>query len=382
MKEKFFLSKEDLKELLNWRSDKGVLSVYLSLEERDVRIVQKWKALIRGHLKTVLSRFPEDKVLEETAEKAYEDLYTIPFDLRKRSLVYFRDASTGKTFMRSLQLPLGSAVIWMERAYLRPIVAMLDSAPVLGIVIISQELVRVLTWRQGIIYDEEERLFPIDTGLDKETPPAGSKTGYRAQADLYAQKVEVAVKRALSKLGNDIAKCGEELKWDSVMLVGSHKYTDVLEDSLPPQWQSKVIGKLEKNYIHAPITQIADSITELLHTWRTKIEENLVDTVIDTAQGGGKAVLGVQETIDALEQHRASHFLFSSDLQVEGYKDESGSILVDFPEGEELGLIKEPHVVERMIEMAFDSGTRVTPLEGTPSEKLKKYEGAAAFLRY
>lgn len=54
---------------------------------------------------------------------------------------------------RSLHLPLASRFVWMDAPYLRPLVALLDHAPPVGVVTVAQGMVRVLTWKQGILQE-------------------------------------------------------------------------------------------------------------------------------------------------------------------------------------------------------------------------------------
>ncbi|MFP4498656.1 MAG: VLRF1 family aeRF1-type release factor [Vulcanimicrobiota bacterium] len=384
VREKNLVDQKDLKELLKWHSDRGILSIYLSVEARERNISQRWKAQVRSRISSMNRRSHDNKYLDSALDKAQSTLMEIPLEMRKRSLVYIHDVEHDRTFIRSMQIPLENKTVWMETPFLRPLVSVLDESPVLGIVVVCQELARVITWRQGLIEADREKEYVFDIGIDNESSPASSGVGRLSgsQTDLYEQKIEVQRKKELARLAHRLVDVARHEEWQSIMLIGDQKLTDTIEENLPVKWQQNVIGKLDKNLIKASLSKIEITITSLLKKWKRRIENKLVENVINTAMAGGKAVTGVQKTIDAVEQYRVERLLFASDLQVEGYKDEKNAIMIELEEEEKEGLKKENYVIERLIELCYEASARVTPIEGKAAEKLKEVGGLAGFLRY
>jgi len=374
---------DDIKALLKWDFPEGVISVYADVEDRGKTAQQRWKALVKSGLNGLAEKHAHDKNLAKVIETVHEELLNLPLEMRNRSLIYFRSLNPAKTFWRSLQLPVKNEFVWMNTAFLRPAVAILDEAPIMGIVILSGEMARIMTWRQGLIDEKEEIKIELDTGLENE-PQAGAGVGQLSgsSADRFQHKVQVQINKRLGEVAAQMAKTAQEHGWQNIILVGSPKYTDTVQEHLPAAHQNKVVGILDKNHIHSSISKIEEATTELLHNWKRQREKQQVADLFEIVDSGGKAAVGVQKCIDALEQGRVDHFFFSSDLYVSGWRDTNGDLLVNLSEEESEGLKPEPHIVERLVELSFESNAKITPLEGEASDMLKQRGGAGVILRY
>jgi stalled ribosome rescue protein Dom34 len=124
------------------------------------------------------------------------------------------------------------------------------------------------------------------------------------------------------------------------------------------------------NVISARPHEIAERLEELLEELNRSRELDLVQRVKDEAHGGTRGAVGLQETLEALEQGRVAHLVFDASLEDGGGP---GEIT-----GEDGGL----RLGERLIELALATGARVTPVEGEAAEALVEAEGVAGLLRY
>ena len=378
-----FLSVEDLMNLLKWKSSSGILSIYVDVKDRGKTAPQRWKAIIKSGLNNLSDKFPDNKDLEDEVQRVYDELMNMPQDTKKRTLVYFKDLETGKTFWRSLQLPMDNHFVFMNTAFLRPIVALMDEAPIIGIVILSKEVARIMTWRQGLIDETEELKVELETGLENEpTSGAGKGRLSGSSADSFKHKEDVQINKRLMEVAETMTKMSKDNRWQNIILMGSSKFTDVVEDHLPPVLQNNVVAILDKNYIKATHSKIEEITTDLLWNWKRQVEMKQVEELIDIANSGGRALVGVQESIDALEQYRVEKLFFNSDLEIKGYRDTNNTLLIELSEEEAEGLDVEPHIIERMIELAFDGNAKVLPLDSKAADKLKAHGGAGVILRY
>lgn len=82
----------------------------------------------------------------------------------------------------------------------------------------------------------------------------------------------------------------------------------------------------------------------------------------------------------ALNEARAEHVIYDSALRHSGAITPDGSLLAA---GEAPGLGKEePQLLERILERAFQTGARVTPVDGSAADHLADAGGIAALLRW
>jgi hypothetical protein len=384
MGDDLYISRVEVKRLFDWHSENGVLSVYVNTDERDVVAVQKFKGLVRSELHGITRQHPGDKHLKNAVDEAFDDILNLPQDIRRRSLVYFRNTDNGDVFMKSLQIPVKTQSTWMTMPFLRPLVSILDEFPDIGIVVMTREGSRLMTWRQGLIDESHEKKVELDVGVEPEEVVLTEDTEKftLGVSDDNRQKEMADIHRQLHEISGEVEEYGKIHKWQNIMLIGANRLVEIMEDSMKPEWRDRIIGKLNKNFSYFTHNQIAGSITDLMYDWKNRMEEGLVENILDTANSRGRAVLGVQKTIDALEQQRVAHLIFNSDLRVEGYRDNLGNLFVDVQELPLDGLKKEPFIVERMMNLAYDSSARVTPVNNRAAELLNPFGGAAAMLRY
>jgi hypothetical protein len=117
--------------------------------------------------------------------------------------------------------------------------------------------------------------------------------------------------------------------------------------------------------------RIAERVADVLSRLNQAHELELVAKARDGAHAGGRAVLGLQETLQSLEETRVAHLLLDperdfpvEELALPGWARDSGDL------------------ASRMIERALLTGADVTPLAGDAAAQLEDGDGAAALLRY
>jgi hypothetical protein len=137
----------------------------------------------------------------------------------------------------------------------------------------------------------------------------------------------------------------------------------------------------------ATLTQakIAATVEPALAAARQRRRRALAERAHDAAMSANAGSWGLGETLESLQQGRVAHLLLSTDGQWRGSRAPDGRFV---PEGElppgvdESSLVPEPDLGERMIELAFTNGARVTMLEAEDSAPLADAAGVGALLRW
>jgi hypothetical protein len=133
---------------------------------------------------------------------------------------------------------------------------------------------------------------------------------------------------------------------------------------------------------HSSTSELSPVLESIVTTWSRERERREVEETMNIANAGGRAILGPDACLRLLQQGRVSHLYYASNLALTGWRLPDGSLTLstaaDAPERRK----EEPHLVERMVEMAFETGADVTPVEGEAAERLMDMGGMEARLRY
>jgi hypothetical protein len=398
MKEADRITKTDVMSLLGRTTARGVLSVYIGLPPSDRHDPARWLSSVRSGLKSLLQAHPGDAHLQEVAQLVQTEISGLPVESRHRSLVYFRSLEPDWSFCRSLQLPLADLFAWDRIPQVRPLVALLDEFPVLGIAVLSQEHVRLFTWSGGILEEHSELLN--ETPLEEPAPAgagatpaatgpaaasgAGSGTGSGAgPAANSKRRVEDHARRFLHQTARRLGEAAQAHDWQRLLLIGPPSAAALVTDHLPEGAAKLLISSIERNLIKAAPAEIAETAVGQLGAWKRRAEVAEVEALINDARSSRRACLGLQATLGHLKRGGVERLLFCHDLQVSGFREADGGLLEHRVGPESIGsLSPEPHLVERMITASLESGATVVPLEGPSSERLILLGGVGARLRW
>jgi len=379
MTDNHFVTREDVKGLLERGRASGVLSVCLDGEGGG------WQAShVRSGLRRLVHSHEGDKDLQRTAEAAFDEISGFAPDIRGRSLAYYREAGSGGAWWRSLQRPLATHFVWMDAPFIRPLVAYLDDSPTVGVMVLSQDEVRLVTWKQGFILQESERLVKPSMPWKPEGSPDGDPArGPHAAsaADQLKSRLSHHMRRFAGEVGHALPRTAVQESWERIAIIGPSPLREEFFAHLKEPWRGLVIGSMEKTLIHATSAEIADAVETMIAHWNRSREKKEVEETVDIARSGGRAAVEPGTCLRLLQEGRVSRLFFASDLVLRGARRRAGGLLLGSPSAEE-DTEDEPYLVERMVALAFQTGAHVTPVEGDAARRLKGLGGLAVRLRY
>ncbi|MEX0835919.1 MAG: VLRF1 family aeRF1-type release factor, partial [Nitriliruptor sp.] len=310
-----------------------------------------------------------------------------------RGRALFVGVGSGRTETVSLQIPFADRVVHHEGAYVRPLVAALDEGRAAGILNVTRETARVLTWSVGVVEELSSSQFEVED--DVMAREKGSQlirgTGHGlsggSDRDDFEARLDDNLHRFLKSVVTDLAENIEKRGWDRVVVAGNPKLREEVAQLVRDADNTgvRVLVADETFETEAPHV-VAARVWPLLRSVHRKREADLVDEAIERGLGGHGAAVGLRKVCAALNEGRVMHLLYVSDLEVEGYRS-SEDTLHPRVEGvaaasEQLELHREPLFVERMIEKAVATGALVTPVDDEAAGPLQPHEGVGALLRW
>lgn len=381
------ITRDDLRDLLGRRSNTGVLSIFI--DGGNPGRSPGWQiSHLRSGLKQLVHSRAGDRQgreLEAAAKEAFEEISGMPSGVRGRSLAYFRDSEGDFVWWRSLRGSVSSNFTWMDAPFLRPLVAYLDDSPCLGVIVLAKDAARLMTWRQGVIDPDTVLALSPSTSTEgmgrfpRRGPNRGPNTV--APGDHLRSRVSHQMRRFAGEIASAVPKMAVQESWEKLVVIGGSPLREELQGHLVQPWKGLVIGSLDKFMTHASPGDISAALQPALTEWNRDREQRELEETVNLANGGGRAAVGAGRCLELLQEARVSHLYFPADLKLRGLRRADGSLALQNSSDGNHGT-EEPYLVERMVEVALETGADVTPVEGKPAQQLHELGGVAARLRY
>src|SRR3954447_15475070 len=218
-----------LSRLVAWRSEAGILTVYVHVDPGDRG--RGWRIELRERLHRLAeetSPHAERRAFKAAANEVLERFPENGAPPEGRGHVGFIELTEKHptAVWRSMQMgPRRIEAVVHERPLIRPLVELFAEGPHVGVVLVSGDRVRLLDWSLGAIRelgDWELELFSLDwreRKAERSIPGAGSRTSASGR-DQFGQRLDANRQRFLHEVGSLVAKEHAQRAWRHVIAFG------------------------------------------------------------------------------------------------------------------------------------------------------------------
>jgi len=325
-----------------------VLSIYLNVDPQQ-RTLDQYKLALRNLLGEAEEAAPEDiKRVQTYLETGY--------NRQGRGLILFSCAAEDFWWAHALQIPVEDSAWVSFRPYVRQLVMLLDNYERYGVIHVDQEGARLYLFNLGDLEAVEGML-----GEEVKLHKAGGWSASRYQRHETEQ--------ARQNL-QDAAEMAEDFYRRSnirrLILAGTDKNIATFKALLSHRLRSIVVGQMSAQANATP-AQIGEKALAVALKASHDEALALVDDVITGTRKGGNAILGLAETLTAVQEGRAQHVVTLADFAQPAYRFvDSGLILLELNEASELasGRVQAlPDAVDSVLRRALAQGIGVTILD-------------------
>ncbi|MFC7649610.1 VLRF1 family aeRF1-type release factor [Streptosporangium lutulentum] len=297
--------------------------------------------------------------------------------------VMFAPVGDGEVRVFSFQLPVVDQVVLEPTAYVRPLVNTVEAAPPAGIVVVCRDGLRVIDYRYGMVEDIGRSSYGVGVedwrDMRGPAPSEFSQQGV-SHRERFASRVEDNLARLLRADAPQLGAHAAGRGWTTLVLVGDVQLTGVLAGEL-----SGDVIQIDAVVDPLSSVKIVEYVGPQLKAARTRYGAGLANRAKDAALAGGRGVLGLRDTLHALNESRVANLLLDESREWSGSRTDYGMLHLpgEIPPGEsEKTLVPESAMGERMIERALDIDAEVTVLDREASRILADYDGVAAIMRW
>jgi peptide subunit release factor 1 (eRF1) len=306
------LSKQDLKELAEFRTEESpVLSVYLDADTTR-RTAEQYRLVLRSMLKSVA-----DEATRQDIE-AVEEYVDLEYDGQGKGLAIFSAQDFWRAY--SLAFPVGDAVHVSPQPYIKPLADYLDAYDSYGVVLVDREGARLFLFNQGALEDatgmlgEELKEYTHDATGRGGRSGRGSGLGKAPGLDSRIDQVALRNLRDVVHLTQRFYSAG---RCDRIILGGTDENRARFMSMLPRDLQSKVIGDMAIDMYASP-AEVLERSMDIIQRSVAERKAALVRGMI-TAARKGSGSLGLADTLVAMQEQRVQTLVISEGYSASGY---------------------------------------------------------------
>lgn len=343
------LTELDIRTLVEFESPTApVLSVYLNMDPSR-RTAGDWKHALRALLDSASGADSADT-------KKVHNYVEMGYNWQGRGLVMFSCAAQGFWWARSFAVPVHDEAFVSFRPYVRQLASLLDTYERYGVIHVDSEGARLYLYDMGHLESADGYL-----GQEVKLHKAGGWAAARYQRHEKGQ-----AQQNLQEAAEMAEEFYRTARTRRLILAGTDKNVAKFRDLLSNRLRSMVVGSVNAKTNATP-SEISGSALELVQKAAAKEEAALADEVVARASQGRNAVVGLRDTLTAVQDNRAEHVVVISGFAQPAYRFvESGTIVMEIDEEGELGSGRVqplPDAVESVLRRAMVQGIGVTLLE-------------------
>ncbi|MBU8808745.1 hypothetical protein KL953_07530 [Mycolicibacterium goodii] len=373
---------------LSQRTDRlGVVSLYFNadpsqnLQVQAIDLRNRYRLLQRRMEADGSERSSDVAAALERRRPLIEKLITGVTSGRGRIMFIALDGE--QTMHFECMMPVTNRVVLDDGPFIHPLVEVLDEGRPAGVLLISADDARLLEWRLGELQEvsriaqqysqaPHERAGQIGGG-----PKGQFHTPMREQRQA---RERAGMQRFLTHVTSTATDVAQERRWERIVVSGGQRWTEPARTRFGPPLRDRVL--VDRGLGGLDNAALTAAVTERLHRQHKYDEQQLLDYLCD-ASGSGDVALGLSEVAAALNAGRVDHLVYDPAVRYAGTVGADGSLYAD---GEiaphSHAATPDPRFTERLVDRAFATGARISPVEGAADAVLKDAVGVAAVLRW
>lgn len=379
---------QQLRELVDRDSRGQVLSVFCRTDPRDPENSSEtpgWAISLKNGIRDAVERSGGDGASREMAQKlgaeAERRLQSASAAERGRSVALFLGVDGAVDEFHTFQIPVRDGYVSLDSGpVVWPMVDVIDRGQRTGIVLLSNEHIRLLEWSDGTVHDIESSTYDLELGDWKEYRGAARANPARSQqsavnTQAYEDRVREWRHRFTRASAASIAEAATELEFERLIVAADGELGAEFEAAVPDSLQERLIGVVPVNLIDQPAAAVAEHLdSRLREAWRESVSA-VADQALARVKAADRGTGGPDETLLALGEGRVGHLIFDP------YLETKADILSDGAR-QAIEAAGEASIQEALVELALRTDARISSASVDEVPALAEAGGVLALLRY
>jgi hypothetical protein len=374
------------RDLIDRETEGPVLSVFCRTDPRDPANVSEtpgWLVALRNGLRDAAASVEGDhdatEAIRRLSKEAEHRLTSASAHERGRSVALFLSADGTIDIFHTFQIPVrDDFVAFEDGVVIWPAMDLLDRGQRTGIVLLSQDQIRLLDWEDGVVNDLESSVYNLELGDWRQYRGVGGSGRTQQSAshiDSYEERVDTWRSRFMKAAAKAIAESSKELKLERLVVAADGDLGSEFMDALPQELRERVVVAVALNLIDSSAPDVADHLDgHLRQAWRDQVNA-VADHALERIKAGDRGAGGPDQVVAALIEGRVEHLVMDP-----FYEFEDG----DLSDGvrEAITNAGEETAREAAVEIALRTGAHVSSASVEEAPALAEADGVLALLRY
>jgi hypothetical protein len=364
------LTETNLQELLGYKTDHPVLSMYLNTDPTESADV--YKSNLRSMLK---------EVSLSADVQAVEYYFSREFDRTGRSIVVFSCAPDAFFRAYTLAIAVRNQVIVSERPYVKPLASLLDYYGGYGVVLVDKQGARLFSFHLGELREQEGILG--ETIRHTKHGGSSAKTGVRGGVTGQTNYEEELAGRNIREVAEFADHFFSANNVRRILIGGTDENVALLRSQLPKSWQSLVVGTFPMS-MTASNLEVLEKSMQIGTEAEFRKEEQVLKKLVTGAAKEQKGVLNLDDTLGAIHDGRVQVLVIHDGYQEPGYRCRGCGYItaIKLPLCQFCGSSFEqiPDAVEMAVHSVMKAGGEVEVLQH--EHKVNGFVQIGALLRY
>ena len=218
-----------------------------------------------------------------------------------------------------VELPAGSR--FSAQPWVRPLLEVIEEHDRLAVVLIDKQHARVLI--------SDASGLQLQTEITSDVPNKHATTGTDhiwSQTQMDRDHTKHVLWHA-KRVADELASIIDRVRPGRIVIGGPVEATSVFTATLPKRIQQMIIGTISSP-VDASLERLADEVKAVQERAEQQDEAKIVDGMITAAMKGDRAVLGITETLDAIQEGRVYRMVVAHDFRAEGKECSGCHVLV------------------------------------------------------
>ncbi len=313
------LSENDLRELLDFITDDPVVSVYLNTDPS--------VGNAETHKKQIRSMVREINLTNDV--EAIEKFFDHEYNWSGRGVAVF--SCQPQNFFRAypLAVPVSNLLHISDRPSVKQLAALFDNYGGYGVVLIDKQGARLFNFHLGELREQEGVLGESVKRTKHGT--VGSNVPGRRGSGSASHAVDETVERNMKEAAEFAIRFFEENHVRRILVGGTDENVRLFCNLLPKSWQSLVMGTFPMS-MTASHTEVLTRALEIGMKAEQEREAGLVEDLITAAAKGSGGVIGLDSTLDAINNGRVQTLIISEGFRKNAYRCKSTGMLTTKPD--------------------------------------------------
>jgi peptide subunit release factor 1 (eRF1) len=377
---------EDIRELQQYqpKSDSGVLSLYVDVDQsRASNLNRGFETAVEDQCRRIAEQeamSDNGKLNKFESERSRVMRFLRDYTPKGKGLVIFCDSARQFWWHRDLQVGVPTEARWSSQPWVRPLLELIEDTDRMAVVLIDKQCGRVLSFDATGITQYSEILSEVPN-----RHVATPRDHIWSQAQMERDHVK-HIKWHAKRVTDDLSAIIDRLKLTRLVIGGPVEATSIFIEDLPKRLRQMIIGT-----VSVPVDIVIDRLAREVQdiSTRAELEDELkiVESLITAASKGDRAVLGLPETLEAVNEGRVYRLVVNKNFRAQGKQCPLCGVLIPVEAATKCffcdsALEPAPDLINRASHKVIEQAGKVQLVSVAAAEKLAAVGSVGAVLRF